>query len=257
MQSLVANIVSKIIVALLAGVAAKYGLTANLSSLAVDVGALVGMLAAGYWAHTSIVADVLDYTPGNSANTSTPTKGASGLMKLLLFIALPTVLLAGCVNPNVKHGGAAVSNGWTAGIGENPATGLYELKVGNADAAGVIVPIFYSTNATGGLTVVCPDVVLSNEKGAKATLFGSGSSTYTIAWGPNATSSILGGQHYPINSPYWTNSANGLQAPGAPSPTTASTSQTVTNGVTNILTQTSSPVPTTQTTSGAGAAVTK
>jgi hypothetical protein len=142
--------------------------------------------------------------------------------------ALTLTLATGCASDPNKHTARVIGGAGKvlkAGIGENPITGLYELQLADGDAAAMVVPLIYraDTNSPSGLTVIVPDAVLSAEYGGKATFFGSGSSTYTIAVGPNAVNTLLGGMHVPINSPYWTNSAVGLsQSLPLGSPTTIS-----------------------------------
>lgn len=255
MQSLISNLVSKIVIGIVMSIAgavqAKYGFTLDAAPIATDLGALIASLAVWWWSHHSILADVTGYTAGES--NPNPPKGASGLTnRVVLALLVPVfafgLLTAGCsgFNQNTHRAVAVSAKGIAAGITEDPSTGLYELGLKNVDSSAIMLPIFYQTNAAGDISVVVPDAVMSSEQGGKAHLFGSGSTTVTIAIGPNAVASILGAAHYPINAPYWTNSAVGLLSPAAGLPTTTSTTQTVSNGVTSIVTQASSPFPATQ-----------
>lgn len=169
-------------------------------------------------------------------------------MKLFRIIGVAACVLAaitlasGCASDPNKHTSRVVGGagkGYKIGIGENAVSQLYELGLQDVDMAAMVVPITEIISSNGVATVVTPDAILSAEYGGKATFFGSGSSTYTIAVGVNACNTLLGGMHMPINSPYWTNSAVGLsQTLPAASPTTTS----ITNS--NGTATTSSPVPT-------------
>jgi hypothetical protein len=156
----------------------------------------------------------------------------------LLASCLLIGLLAGCTTDPNKHTARVIGGAGKVvkgGIGENPVTGLYELTVQDGDEAAMVVPITEVVSSNGAVNVIIPDAVLSAEYGGKATFFGSGSSTYTIAVGPNAVNSLLGGMHVPINSPYWTNSAVGLsQSLPLGSPTTISSAGSTVSSQTPI-----------------------
>ena len=60
----------------------------------------------------------------------------------------------------------------------------------------------------------------------------------TFAVGPNAVGTLLGGQHPPINSPYWTNSSTGvstLPISGTGQPLAVSTTTTGTNSISKAV----------------------
>jgi hypothetical protein len=124
------------------------------------------------------------------------------------------VLGTGCasnLNSTTTHVFQASGKGIKFGIVQDPVTGQYSLGYQSIFAGAMIVPIMAVQGTNGGpVTITTPDAVMSYELGGKGTFFGSGNSTVTFAVGPNAVASLLGGMHYPINTPYWTNSASGL-----------------------------------------------
>ena len=150
--------------------------------------------------------------------------------------ALAAALLTGCAsNTNLKtpHVYQASGKGIKFGVVQDPVTGQYSFGFQSLYAGGMIVPINVSVNTNGQVNAIVPDAVMSYEIGGKGTFFGSADSTVTFAVGPNAVQTLLGGQHIPVNSPYWTNSATGLSTslPTATTttPTVTSTSATGTN----------------------------
>ena len=146
------------------------------------------------------------------------------------------ILMPGCasgLNSKTAHVFQGAGKGLKLGVVQDPVTGQYSLGYQSLYLGTMLVPIFAVQSTNGGPVVVTtPDAVMSYEVGGKGTFFGSASSTCTFAVGPNAVGSLLGGQHLPINSPYWTNSATGnstLPLNGTVTPTVAST-VTNTNG---------------------------
>lgn len=142
---------------------------------------------------------------------------------------LATVILGtGCAsNTNLKtpHVFQASGKGIKLGIVQDPVTGQYSLGYQSIFAGAMVVPINVSVNTNGEVNAIVPDAVMSYELSGKPTFFGSGGSTVTFAVGPNAVGTLLGGQHPPINSPYWTNSSTGvstLPVNGAVTPTVTS-----------------------------------
>ena len=151
-----------------------------------------------------------------------------------LVAAVTIALGTGCANQlngRTAHVFQASGKGIKFGIVQDPVTGQYSFGYQSIFAGAMVVPIMAVQDTNGGpVQITTPDAVMSYELGGKGTFFGSGDSTVTFAVGPNAVQTILGGQHPPINSPYWTNSASGLSTTlptvGSPTPVAVSTSGT-------------------------------
>ena len=111
------------------------------------------------------------------------------------------MLMAGCANKEPSHGhivtGAIV--GTKAGINQNIATGMYDLGLQRVFTGFATIPIAWTTNSTGGLSVVVPDSAVSYEVQGGNYVFGKIGLTVTIATGEKGVGSLLGGQHLPIN----------------------------------------------------------
>ena len=123
------------------------------------------------------------------------------ILPILLLCALASFLFAGCAtndhNRRVVHGAGSFTK---VGVGENMATGLYELGILHGQTTFTIVPILFATNAvTGHVYVVVPDVADSYETTGANSIFGRGGITSTFATGTNGVGSLLGGAHYPVN----------------------------------------------------------
>lgn len=142
---------------------------------------------------------------------SEPVKPNQILPLILLGLCL-ALSATGCAsndhNRRVVHGAGSFTK---LGVGENMATGLYELGIMHGQTTFTIVPILFATNAVTGLTyVVVPDVADSYETTGANSIFGRGGITSTFATGTNAVGSLLGGAHYPVNDK--TQISNGLSA---------------------------------------------
>ena len=156
--------------------------------------------------------------------------------------AVAATLVAGCasgLNTKTAHVFQAGGKGIKCGVVQDPVTGQYSLGYQSLYLGTMMVPIFAVESTNGGPVIVTtPDAVMSYEVGGKGTFFGSGSSTCTFAVGSNAVQTLLGGQHVPINSPYWTNSAAGLSSSlplnSTVTPTVTSTI-TTTNGTSTTV----------------------
>ena len=155
---------------------------------------------------------------------------------IALIVGLLMLGATGCttnLNSKTTHVFQASGKGIKLGIVQDPVTGQYSLGYQSIFAGAMVVPIMAVQSTNGGpVLITTPDAVMSYELGGKGTFFGSGSSTVTFAVGPNAVQTILGGQHPPNNSPYWTKSAPGqttLPVNGTTVPTVTSTG---TNGAT-------------------------
>jgi len=137
----------------------------------------------------------------------------------------------------------AAGAGRKLGIVQDPVTGQYSLGYQSITAGAMIVPIEWTIASNGVPQVTVPDAAASFEIGAKPYFFGSAAQTMTFAVGSNAVQTLLGGNHPPINEPYWTNSYSApptslpLTATPVPTVTTLSISTlTGTNGVSQSLT---------------------
>ena len=120
---------------------------------------------------------------------------------LSLCLCVSVLILAGCqatsnANRRVVHGAGSFTK---LGVGENMATGLYELGIMHGQTTFTIVPILFTTNSAGACVVV-PDVADSYETTGANSIFGRGGITSTFATGTNAVGSLLGGEHLPVNS---------------------------------------------------------
>ena len=165
-----------------------------------------------------------------------------------LTIAAAALVVAGCAsNPNtskVTHTYQAAGKAIKFGVVQDPITGQYSLGYQSGFIGGEIVPIFVVTNDAGAITVVMPDTVESYEIGGKGGFFGSAASTVTFATGPSAVQTLLGGQHPPINMPYWTNAnitITSLPLASTLTPTVTSTANS--SGTNGTSTATSAQAP--------------
>ena len=169
------------------------------------------------------------------------------MKKLFTSIGVAACVLAtailgtGCAsNTNLKtpHVFQASGKGIKVGIVQDPVTGQYSLGYQSIFAGAMVVPINVAVGTNGEVSAVVPDAVMSYEISGKPTFFGSGGSTVTFAVGPNAVGTLLGGQHPPINSPYWTNSSTGvstLPISGTGQPLAVSTTTTGTNSISKAV----------------------
>jgi hypothetical protein len=151
-------------------------------------------------------------------------------------LAIITLALGCSTDPNKKTVRVfqAAGSGRKVGLVQDPVTGQYSLGYQSVILAGMIVPITITTTSNG-VVATCPDAVMSYEVGAKPYFFGSAECTITCATGANAVQTLLGGQHVPINEPYWTNSATGLAS-------SLPLNSTVTPTVTSTITTTNGSV---------------
>ena len=165
------------------------------------------------------------------------------------LLAAAALMFAGCaLNKNIKtpHVVQGAGKVLQFGVVQDPVTGQYSLGYRSGFLGGMVVPVMAVVNpSNGAVTFVTPDAVMSYELGGRGTFFGNAASTVTFATGPNATQTLLGGMHLPINSPYWTNSAAGLSQTlplaGVLTPTVGTT--TTTTGTNGTATTTSTTVP--------------
>jgi hypothetical protein len=157
-------------------------------------------------------------------------------------LAAGALAAAGCAsNLNLKtpHVYQASGKGIKFGVVQDPVTGQYSIGCQSLYAGGMLVPITVAVGTNGQVNAVVPDAVMSYEIGGKGTFFGSAESTVTFAVGPNAVATVLGGQHAPINEPYWTNAASGLTSSLPLSSTvTPATASTTTQGTNSSATTT-------------------
>jgi len=150
------------------------------------------------------------------------------LVGVAACVLATAILGTGCAsNTNLKtpHVYQASGKGIKLGVVQDPVTGQYSLGYQSIFAGAMVVPINVAVGTNGEVSAVVPDAVMSYEISGKPTFFGSGGSTVTFAVGPNAVGTLLGGQHPPINAPYWTNSSTGvstLPINGAVTPTVTS-----------------------------------
>ena len=88
---------------------------------------------------------------------------------------------------------------------QDPVTAQYSLGYQSIMVGVMTVPVSTAMDTNGSVRFIVPDAVASYEIAGKAGFFGGAGSTYTVAVGPNAVGTLLGGQHPPINGPIWTN----------------------------------------------------
>jgi len=142
------------------------------------------------------------------------------LINLLPLCLLTVGLLAlpACANKEPSHGhiltGAVV--GTKAGINQNIGTGMYDLGVQRVFTGFASIPIAWSTNKNGDLSVVVPDSAVSYEVQGGNYVFGKIGLTVTVATGTNGVNTLIGGQHLPINENITTTV---VSAPTLPTPT--------------------------------------
>lgn len=134
------------------------------------------------------------------APTPAPAASASGLSTAATAVLAFGLLLfgaTGCVgrSPSSGHIVRIDAVGTKVGIGQNPATGVYELGIMRVQTELTTIPVFF----TNGEYRVAP-AVMSYEANAHSAVFGNAAVTSTIATGSNAVNSTLGGQHPPINA---------------------------------------------------------
>ena len=128
----------------------------------------------------------------------------------------------GCANKEPSHGhiitGAVV--GTKAGINQNIGTGMYDLGVQRVFTGFASIPIAWTTNKDGALSVVVPDSAVSYEVQGGNYIFGKIGLTVTVASGSNGVNTLLGGQHVPINQNITTTVVSNptLPAPTVPAP---------------------------------------
>ncbi len=150
---------------------------------------------------------------------------------------LAITCLTGCANlslaqkPATTHVVQVTGKVLKGGLVEDPVTGQYSLGYESGYLTVITVPISLAQNTNGEIYYAVPDVAQSYEVTGKNGLFGSAGSTYTVAVGQRGVSTLLGGQHLPVNEGiYGTNNVMVYQA--APSlasstvPVTVSTSGT-------------------------------
>lgn len=134
--------------------------------------------------------------------TESETVKITNIIPVIITALLLCFAFTGCqatsnANRRVVHGAGSFTK---IGVGENMATGLYELGILHGQTTFTIVPILFATNAlTGNTYVVVPDVADSYETTGANSVFGRGGITSTFATGTNAVGSLLGGNHYPVN----------------------------------------------------------
>jgi len=145
--------------------------------------------------------------PPTQAQPPAQTTGTMKTMTLIGLLALPVALLtAGCASrvnltsPPPTHIVHAIGSVKQLGIASAPQTGQATLGYQSGLMDLVTVPVQLVQIGTNQYEFVSPEVNLSYEIKASSTMFGAAGSTYTIAIGPKAVETWLGGQHYPINS---------------------------------------------------------
>jgi hypothetical protein len=126
-----------------------------------------------------------------------------------LVLSLALAVLSGCTlvnspNRRIVHTAGSITS---VGVGENASTGLYELVIKHGQQTTTIVPVVFSTNANGTVTVTVPEVVDSYETTGANSIFGRGGITATFSSGSNAVTTLLGGAHLPVNDKAQTSGA--------------------------------------------------
>jgi hypothetical protein len=134
----------------------------------------------------------------------------------LTLLAAIAGLAAGCAatplatRPVTSHVVHIAGSGKKLGLVQDPVTGQYSLGYQSLFIGVTTVPITTAMDTNGTLRFIEPDAVASYEIAGKGGYFGAAGSTYTVAVGPNAVQTLIGGQHLPINSQLWTNSSVNL-----------------------------------------------
>ena len=131
-------------------------------------------------------------------------------MAALLSACAATPLATKPVSTHVVH---IAGSGKKLGLVQDPVTGQYSLGYQSIFVGVTTVPITTAMDTNGTIHFIEPDAVASYEIAGKGGYFGSAGSTYTVAVGPNAVQTLLGGQHVPINGTYWTNQAANATLP--------------------------------------------
>lgn len=149
---------------------------------------------------------------------------------------LAAALAAGCssttlaTRPVTTHVVQVVGSGKKLGLVQDPVTAQYSLGYQSILIGLMTVPITTAMDTNGAVKYLVPDAVASYEIAGKAGFFGGAGSTYTVAVGPNAVGTLLGGQHPPINGALWTNlNINVTSLPLANSPVPYTTISTGSN----------------------------
>jgi hypothetical protein len=157
---------------------------------------------------------------------------------VLTVLNVIAALAAGCAatplatKPVTSHVVHIAGSGKKLGLVQDPVTGQYSLGYQSLFIGVTTVPITTAMDTNGTLRFIEPDAVASYEVAGKGGYFGAAGSTYTVAVGPNAVQTLIGGQHLPINSQLWTNSSLNL----ATLPATASATAPVTGNATTAAT---------------------
>ena len=138
---------------------------------------------------------------------------------ILGLFAIAAVFMSGCAatplatKPVSTHVVHIAGSGKKLGLVQDPVTGQYSLGYQSIFVGVTTVPITTAMDTNGTIHFIEPDAVASYEIAGKGGYFGSAGSTYTVAVGPNAVQTLLGGQHVPINGTYWTNQAANATLP--------------------------------------------
>ena len=146
----------------------------------------------------------------------------------LCFLTLGLLALPACANkPSHAHIVTGAAVGTKVGINQNVATGMYDLGVQRVFMGFTTIPIDWSTNKDGVISVTVPDSVTSYEVQGGNYVFGKIGLTITVATGEKGVNTILGGGHLPINENITTTVVGnpGLQMPTAPAVAPAATSK--------------------------------
>lgn len=119
---------------------------------------------------------------------------------LLTIAAVALALSSGCAgSPSKSHVVKADAQGTKFGIGQNPATGMYELQLWRGSAEVVTIPVWF----TNGVYYTA-DVVSRYELSGHSPVFGNVAVTSTLATGSNAVNTAVGGTTPPINANFGT-----------------------------------------------------
>ena len=120
MQSIITNIITKIVIGIATAIAtavhAKYGYSLDLVPIATDIAALIASFVAWKMSHTSILADVTGYEPGNAPNI---TKGAEQLTKTGLIAALCLLPFASSAQTNAVPNFINQTYAWATAVNTN------------------------------------------------------------------------------------------------------------------------------------------
>jgi hypothetical protein len=147
--------------------------------------------------------------------------GLVAIAAVALFTGCQATSLA--TRPVSTHVVHIAGSGKKLGIVQDPVTGQYSLGYQSIFIGVTTVPITTAQDTNGTIHFIEPDAVASYEIAARPGLFGTAGSTYTVAVGPNAVQTLLGGQHQPINGVLWVNAPTNqptLQTVATPSPAT-------------------------------------